>query len=83
MLTAIVNYFYPDLDKNEIRKFSLLSLAFFLIIGGYWLVRLLKNTIFYKIAFPLELGWLPGQGRLFQPIAKLWSPFVVFILVMV
>ena len=83
MLTSLVHYFYPDLDKEEIKKFSLLSLAFFLIIGGYWLVRLLKNTIFYKIAFPEALGWLPGQGRLYQPLAKFWSPFVVFALVMV
>lgn len=83
MLTSLVHYFYPDLQKEEIKKFSLLSLTFFLIIGGYWLVRLLKNTLFYKIAFPESLGWLPSQGRLFQPIAKFWSPFVVFILVLV
>lgn len=83
MLTALVHYFYPDLNKEEIKKFSLLSLVFFLIIGGYWLVRLLKNTLFYKIAFPESLGWLPSQGRLFQPLAKFWSPFVVFVLVLV
>ena len=83
MFASIVHYFYPDLNRDEIKKFSLLSLAFFLIIGGYWLVRLLKNTLFYKIAFPESLGWLPSQGRLFQPIAKFWSPVVVFILVLV
>ena len=83
MLTSVIHYFYPDLDKNDIKKFSLLSLIFFLIISGYWLVRLLKNTFFYKIAFPEALGWAPEQGRLFQPVAKFWSPFVVFVLVMV
>ncbi len=83
MYTSIIHYFYPDLKKEEIKKFSLLSLTFFLMIGGYWLVRLLKNTIFYKIAFPEALGWMAGQGRLFQPLAKFYSPFIVFALVMV
>ena len=83
MLFSLAHYFYPDLNKDEVKKFSYLSLAFFLIIGSYWLVRLLKNTLFFKIAFPEALGWLPHQGLLFQPIAKFYSPFVVFALVMV
>ncbi len=83
MLSSLVHYFYPDLNKDEIKKFSYLSLTFFLIIGSYWLVRLLKNTLFLKIAFPESLGWLPQQGALFQPIAKFYSLFVVFALVMV
>jgi ATP/ADP translocase len=83
MLTPVIHYFYPDLDKDDIKKFSLLSLAFFLIIGSYWLLRLLKTTLFYKIAFPESLGWAASQGRLFQPMAKFWSPFVVFVLIMI
>ena len=83
MLSSFVQFFYPSLAKQEIKKFSLLSLTFFLIIGGYWLVRLLKNTLFFKIAFPEALGWLPSQGRLYQPIAKFWSPLVVFALVLI
>src|SRR3990172_8875753 len=83
MLIACIHYFYPDLNKDDIKKFSILSLAFFLIIGSYWLLRLLKTTLFYKIAFPESLGWAASQGRLFQPIAKFWSPFVVFALIMV
>src|SRR5579862_9568321 len=82
MLAATVKYFYPDLKKEEIKKFGLLSLTFFLIIGAYWLLRLLKDTIFFKIAFPMSLGWAVGQGRLFQPTAKLLSPLVVFLLVL-
>ena len=83
MVTSLVHYFYPDLDKNEIKKFSYLSLTLFLIIGSYWLVRLLKYTLFYHIAFPESLGWLPNQGQKFQPFAKTCSPFVVFALVMI
>lgn len=83
MLNSFIHYFYPDLNKEDTKKFTLLSLIFLLVIGSYWLVRLLKNTLFYKIAFPETLGWAAGQGRLYQPIAKFWSPFVVFALVMV
>lgn len=83
MLSPLVHYFYPDLNKDEIKKFSYLSLTFFLIIGSYWLVRLLKTTFFLKMAFPETLGWLPNQGLLFQPIAKVWSPFVVLALVLI
>jgi AAA family ATP:ADP antiporter len=83
MVSSFITYFYPDLQKHEARKFSFLSLTLFLIIGTYWLLRLLKNTIFMKVAFPESLGWLPEQGRLFQPIAKLWSPLIVLILVLV
>ncbi|MEX0940863.1 MAG: Npt1/Npt2 family nucleotide transporter [Candidatus Babeliales bacterium] len=83
MVTNIIHYFYPDLKKDEIKKFSLLSGIFFLIIGAYWLLRLLKNTIFLKIAFPECLGWATEQGCLFQPVAKFWSPFVVLLMVLI
>jgi AAA family ATP:ADP antiporter len=83
MVSNVILYFYPDLKREEVKKFGLLSAIFFLIIGTYWLLRLLKNTIFLKVAFPVCLGWDPQQGCLFQPIAKFWSPFVVLIMVLI
>lgn len=83
MLTSFINLFYPDLSKQETRKFTLLSYIAFLIIGTYWLLRILKTTIFFKIAFPECVGWCANQGRLFQPTAKFWSPFVVIALVLI
>lgn len=83
MVMRIASYFLPELPSKEVKKFSLLGLAFSLIIGSYWALRLLKNTIIYKIAFPASLGWAEDQGRLMQPLAKFWSPFIVIILVMV
>lgn len=83
MISSIIHYFYPDLSKDEIKRFGLLSAIFTLIIGTYWILRLLKNTIFLKVAFPECLGWAPEQGCLFQPIAKSLSPFVVLIMVLV
>lgn len=82
MLASIAQYFYPDLQQNELRKFGLLSGIFTLIIGSYWLLRELKDTIFMKIAFPEQLGWAANQGRLFQPNAKFWSVFVVIAVVL-
>ncbi len=83
MVSSLVTYFYPDLKSVEIKKFGLLSLIFFLIIGTYWLLRLLKITIFLKVAFPVCFGWDAQQGCLFQPLAKMWSPFIILILVLV
>ncbi len=81
MFARIINFFWPDLDAHEQKKFSLLGLMFFLIIGSYWLLRLLKNTLIYKVAFPVSLGWPEDQGRLMQPLAKFWSLWIILALV--
>lgn len=83
MLQKAVNSFYPDLNRDEARKFGLLGITFFIIIGAYWLLRLLKNTIFFKVAFPESLGWAADQGSIFQPKAKMWSFVVLFVLVLI
>ena len=83
MFTRIVQFFYPDLSREEVKKFGLLSLAFFFTIGAYWMLRLLKDTIFFKVAFPESLGWVANQGALYQPWAKTMSVGVVLTLVIV
>ena len=82
MITGMIHYFYPDLRKDEIRKFSLLALALFFIIGTYWLLRLLKDVVVFKIAFPVEL-WGLDYGRQMIPYLKTASPIVVFVAVAV
>lgn len=83
MSFRVINYFYPDLNLQEAKKFSILSFTFFLIVGVYWLMRLLKDVVLFKMAFPMSLGWEPGYGRLMQPVAKFWSPFIVISLVLI
>jgi ATP:ADP antiporter, AAA family len=83
MFASVVKFLYPTIQKEEIRKFSLLSLAFFLTIGAYWMLRLLKDTIFFTMAFPQELGWALNQGKDFQPMAKMCSVIIVFLMVLV
>lgn len=79
MLSGIVKFFYPDIQKDDIKKASLLGLTFFFIVGAYWLLRLLKDLFFYNsLAFPISLGWDSDSGRLAIPTAKFWSPIIVF-----
>lgn len=83
MFNMLIHYFYPKMNKEDVKKFSLLALIFMLIIGAYWALRVLKDTIFFKVAFPESSGWAFNQGTLFQPIAKTLSPFVVLLLVLI
>jgi len=83
MLSNTLHYFFPDLKREELRKFILLGATGFFVVGTYWLLRLLKQTIFMKVAFPVCLGWAENQGALFQPLAKTWSPFVVLCVVLI
>lgn len=82
-MNAIVRFFWPDIKDKEIKKFGLLALTLFCLIGAYWLLRLLKDTVFMKIAFPEAFGWEPQQGALFQPMAKIISPIVIIACVFV
>ena len=62
MLGKFVRALYGDISGDELKKFSLLSLTFFFIIGGYWLLRPLKDSIFFS-----------SVGGAYQPKAKMFS----------
>ena len=59
-----------QLSKGEFQKFGLLSLIFSLIIGTYWLLRPLKDSIFMSVV-----------GKDYIPNAKILSLLIVFPLV--
>lgn len=80
MIQSIMLFFFPDIKPSEVKKFALLGLAFFFTIGTYWLLRLLKDIVLYKVAFPVELGWPIGYGREMIPYIKASSPVVVLLL---
>ncbi|MBI2344667.1 hypothetical protein HYV10_01185 [Candidatus Dependentiae bacterium] len=82
MFTNFIQFFYPDIKQEEIKKFSLLALAFLFTIGTYWLMRLLKDLVLYKLAFPCCLGWAEDTGRLWIPYVKTLSPLFVFFIVL-
>ena len=83
MITGIVQFFYPDIKKDDIKKVGLLGIAFLFTVGAYWLLRLLKDIVLLTLAFPVSLGWSPDEGRLMWPIAKMLSPWVVLVAVMI
>lgn len=57
---------WGDMSQDEIKKFGILGTTFMFLIGSYWLLRLLKDTI------------LKGTvGYTFQPRAKILSLLVV------
>ncbi|MEN9406198.1 MAG: translocase, partial [Bacillota bacterium] len=82
-LNRLIQYFYPDLAKEERRKFILLGSMLFLIMGSYWLGRLLKNVIIWTIALSPDLGWPKSSAESWQPILKMLAPVVTLLFVMI
>lgn len=78
MITGLVRFFYPDIKKEEVKKFGLLALALFFILGTYWVLRLLKDVFIYQLAFPIEF-WPAGYGREFIPTLKPISVITVIV----
>jgi len=72
MFSRIIHFLYGDISPQEMKKFGLLSLTFFFTIGSYWLLRPLKDGLFFKMV-----------GKLYQPRAKMLSVLVVLVLVIV
>ncbi|HEX2978166.1 MAG TPA: Npt1/Npt2 family nucleotide transporter [Candidatus Babeliales bacterium] len=72
MLTKIARWWWGDFQEGELKKFGLLSLIFGLVIGVYWFLRPLKDSIFQAVV-----------GVDYIPRAKMLSLVVVFPLVLI
>lgn len=72
MLSRIAKAWWGDFSADELKKFSLLAVIFGLIIGVYWLLRPLKDSIFMSVV-----------GENYIPKAKFLSLFIVFPLVLI
>ena len=81
MITNIVQFFYPDIKKEDVKKTTLLALTFLSLIGAYWLLRLLKDVVICQVAFPVSLGYSATEGLSWLPNLKVISPFFVIGLV--
>lgn len=77
MFSGIVRYFCPDLKEEELNKFVHLAVAFLFTVGTYWLLRLVKDDVIYKLAFSPALGWPLGYGATMIAKLKTLSPLVV------
>src|SRR6516164_4706512 len=72
MLTKIAQWWWGDFQEGELKKFGLLSVIFGLIIGVYWFLRPLKDSVFSNVV-----------GADYIPKAKILSLIVVFPLVLI
>lgn len=73
MLPKPLRFLWGNLTGNEVKKFGILAITFFLIIGTYWMLRVTKNAM-----FDVLVGY-----KTYQPIAKVFSLFFVGIAVLI
>ncbi len=66
MLPKFLRALWGNLSKEEVEKFSFLSLIITIILGNYWMLRVMKNPIFNDLV-----------GMQYQPYAKMASMFIV------
>ncbi len=62
MLYRVINLLWGDLRGDELKKFLMLASGFFFLIGPYWLLKTLKESIFINTVGPAH-----------EPTAKLLS----------
>lgn len=68
----IVNLLWGKVSNEELKKFGVLSLVLFFIVGTYWIVRPVKDALFLTLV-----------GKAFLPYAKIISLVtLVFFLMM-
>ncbi len=73
----IVKALWGDLKGKELLKFVLLAIGFFFLIGSYWPLKTLKDSIFINMVGPLYLphAKLASLG-LFFPLVLMYSKLV-------
>ena len=72
MLLKPLRFLWGDLSTQEFKKFGMLASAFFFIIGSYWLLRVLKDSIFKTVV-----------GIAYQPKAKMLSLLIIIPLILI
>lgn len=71
ILNKLIKTLWGNLSSEELKKFGLLSLGFFFLIGSYWPLKILKDAIFINMV-----------GSKYQPDAKILSLILFFPLVL-
>jgi len=67
----LIRALWGDFSREELKKFSLLALGFFFLIGSFWPLKILKDGIFINLV-----------GSRYQPDAKILSLFIFFPIVL-
>jgi len=72
MFGRFVRFFWGDMSGDELKKFGILSATLMVILGNYWMLRVMKNALFGRFV----------DFQLYQPYVKIFSLFVVVFVVM-
>ena len=60
--TKITSFLWGEMSKDELKRFGILSATYFILIGAYWLIRVMKDPVFSTLV-----------GYQYQPFAKMIS----------
>ena len=72
MMPNIIRALWGDLTSDEVKKFGILSTTLMLIMGTYWMLRPVKNTLFKSLV-----------GFTWQPTVKILSLVVMIFIVLI
>lgn len=77
MANKIIRALWGNLHGEELKKYSILALGFFFLIGSWWPLKTLKDSIFINTVGPEYLPYVKILSvSLFFPIVLLYSRLV-------
>jgi AAA family ATP:ADP antiporter len=79
MFTRLFKLWFGDFEREELKKYLFLGLIFSLIIGVYWTLRPLKDSIFANMIVGFGKS---GSRDIYLAWAKVFSLVVLFPIVM-
>jgi len=72
MIVSLLKKWYGDFSKEELKKYLFLGFIFALIIGVYWTLRPMKDTIFCNMI----IGFSKCAGRESREVFLAWAKVV-------
>jgi AAA family ATP:ADP antiporter len=77
MANKIIRALWGDLHGEELKKYALLAMGFFFLIGSFWPLKTLKLSIFLNTVGPLQLPYVKlASVMIFFPLVLLYSKLV-------
>ena len=77
MDNRIIRALWGNLKGDELKKFALLALGFFFLIGSYWPLKTLKDSIFANIVGPQYIPYAKLLSlTLFFPLVLAYSKLI-------
>jgi ATP:ADP antiporter, AAA family len=77
MVRSIIRFLWGDIRQEELKKFFLLAIGFFFLMGSWWPLKTLKDSIFINMVGPFHLPMAKiASVILFFPLVLLYSKLV-------